>query len=250
MKISIITAVYNRARTIESAIQSVVNQRDVDIEYIIVDALSNDGTEEIVRKYEGQVARYIREKDKGIYDALNKGLRAATGDVIGFLHADDMLASPECICKVAKAFENPAVDATYADLLYVTFEDPDKIVRYWKSGPFRRNKFRFGWMPPHPTVYLRRRHYEELGGYRDDFQISADYELLVRMMYAGKLNVEYINEILVKMRVGGKSNASLSNRMLANREDRNAWGVNGLKSPFALQFTKPGRKLLQYFLRP
>ncbi len=250
MRISIITAVYNRASTIASAIESVLNQQDVQIEYIIVDGNSTDGTGDVVLRYKNHISKYVCESDSGIYDALNKGIQLATGDIVGFLHADDLLASPKVISQIAAAFADPNIDAAYGDLTYVSAERTDHIVRYWKSGAFRLKRFRWGWMPPHPTVYLRRQKYIELGGYRDDFQISADYELLVRMMFKHRLTTAYIDDVLVKMRLGGKSNASMSNRLLANREDRLAWTVNGLKPPFGLQLFKPLRKLRQYWTRP
>lgn len=249
-RISIITAVLNRESTIASAIESVLAQEDANIEYIIVDGKSSDRTLDIVGRYDGRIAKVVCEKDAGIYDALNKGIRTATGDIVGFLHADDLLAGPRVIREVAKAFHDPSVDAAYGDLLYVSPDAPDQIVRYWKSGAFRLNRFRWGWMPPHPTVYLRRERYLEFGGYRGDFQISADYELLVRMMFKLQLKTAYVDEVLVKMRLGGMSNASIQNRMLANREDYRAWAVNGLKPPIGLQILKPLRKLKQFWNRP
>ncbi len=249
-RISIITAVYNRASTLAAAIDSVLAQRNVDIEYIIVDGNSTDSTSEIVARYGDRINRYIREEDEGIYDALNKGIAAATGDIVGFLHADDFLADPNVLAGVASEFEDETVDAAYGDLVYVGAEASDHIIRYWKSGAFRRERFRWGWMPPHPTVYLRRRCYEQFGLYRSDLKISADYELLVRMLYTHRMTTRYIERVLVCMRLGGVSNASLRNRMLANREDKLAWEVNGLKAPFGLQLMKPIRKIRQFWERP
>lgn len=249
-KISLITAVYNRSATIRDAIESVVHQRDADIEYIVVDGNSTDGTEEIIRSYSSRVDRYIREADTGIYNALNKGIAASTGEIIGFIHADDMLTSDSVMQAVSKAFHDPEIDAAYGDLVYVDSNQTSKVVRYWKSGIFNRYRFRWGWMPPHPTVYIRRKRYLELGGYREDFQISADYELLVRMFYKHRLKTEYIHDVLVTMRQGGKSNVSVQNRLLANREDRKAWEVNQLRPPLGLQFLKPMSKLHQFWERP
>lgn len=249
-RISIITAVYNRESTIAAAIDSVLSQRDVDIEYIVVDGNSSDATPDIVRRYGGRIDRYIREEDAGIYDALNKGIAAATGDVVGFLHADDFLADPEVLRRVADEFSDESVDAAYGDLVYVNAEATANVIRYWKSGGFHRERFRWGWMPPHPTVYLRRRCYEQFGLYRSDFKISADYELLIRMLYSHRMTTRYIDRVLVCMRLGGLSNASLRNRMLANHEDKLAWTVNGLKAPFGLQLLKPIRKIRQFWERP
>lgn len=250
IRISIITAVYNREETISSAIESVLNQQYKNVEYIVVDGKSTDRTQEIIQRYRSQIAKSICEEDNGIYEALNKGIRESTGDVVGFLHADDLLASKNVLGKVADAFSDPSIEAAYGDLLYVNKNNPERIVRYWKSGSFQVNRFRWGWMPPHPTVYLRRQSYVNLGSYREEFKISADYELLVRMMFKEKLKTAYIDDVLVKMRIGGLSNSSMSNRMIANREDRIAWKVNGLPPPFALQLLKPLRKLRQFWERP
>lgn len=249
-RISIITAVYNRASTIQVAIESVLSQRDVNVEYIVIDGNSTDGTQDVIGRYRQHISKYISEPDSGIYDALNKGIQTATGDVVGFIHADDLLASPNVLRRIADAFKNESVDAVYGDLVYVAPDRLDQIVRYWKSGIASDPRFRRGWMPPHPTFYLRRKHYLNLGGYREDFQISADYELLLRMMFKHRLKTAYIDDVLVKMRLGGKSNKSMGNRLLANREDRYAWQVNGLQPPFALQIFKPLRKVYQYWLRP
>ncbi len=249
-RISIITAVFNRALTVHASIESVLNQRNANIEYIVIDGNSSDGTQEVVHRYESSLSRFISEPDTGIYNALNKGISAATGDIVGFIHADDMLDNPDVIRSIADVFLDPTVDAAYGDLVYVEAERPERIVRYWKSGKAGESRFRRGWMPPHPTFYLRRQHYLGLGGYREDFQISADYELLVRMLFKHRLKPAYIDNVLVKMRLGGKSNVSMGNRLLANREDRRAWEVNGLRAPFGLQLFKPLRKLYQYWLRP
>ena len=189
--------------------------------------------------------------DDGIYDALNKGIELATGDVVGFLHADDVLHDCHAVERIVKGFqENKKVDFVYGDLLYVDAENPLKVVRYWKSGEYSTSKIRWGWMPAHPTFYLKREKYLELGAYRDDFEISADYELMIRMIMRHQLQGQYVPEILVDMKVGGKSNSSLTNRKTANREDQLAWEVNQLRPPCGLRLWKPLRKLPQYFLRP
>jgi len=247
IKLSIITAVFNRGRTIADAIDSVLTQQDCDIEYIVVDGLSNDDTEKVVRGYGDRISKYIRENDSGIYDALNKGVAAATGDVVGFLHADDVLAGPQVGHWISQPFADESVDAVYGDLQYVDANDTDRVIRNWRSGKYVHSKFRYGWMPAHPTFYLRREHYQEFGVYRDDFQIAADYELMLRMLFKNKLKAQAIDEVLVKMRVGGKSNASIANRLVANREDAKAWSLNGLKTPIGLRWMKPLRKLGQYF---
>lgn len=250
LKISIVTAVFNRSRTVANAIESVLAQDYPHIEYIVVDGMSTDGTDEIVRRYSDRIAVSIREPDSGIYDALNKGVQAATGDVLGFLHADDFLASDGVISEIARCMVDPGLSGTYGDLVYVDAIDTAKTKRYWVSGRYDAARFRWGWMPPHPTVYLRRECYRDFGLFRRDFQIAADYELLVRMMVRHRISMRYIDRVVVKMREGGKSNASMQNRLTANREDRKAWVVNGMQPPVGLRFSKPLRKLVQYVRRP
>ncbi|MCH2179371.1 MAG: glycosyltransferase [Mariniblastus sp.] len=250
MKISVITAVHNSIDTIQSAIDSVRNQNQSPIEHVVIDGMSDDGTGAILEQNKNDLANLIREPDQGIYDALNKGIRAATGDIIGFLHADDLLASPKALSWVADKFQSGNFDAVYADLAYVDAEDPNRIVRYWKAGNYQRSKFRRGWMPPHPTVYVKKTIYERLGMYRINIGSGADYECLIRLLVKHEIKVGYIPEILVKMRVGGTSNASFKNRMAANRADRQAWVENDLKPPLGLRFTKPLSKLPQYWRRP
>lgn len=248
MKVSIITAVYNRAETISHTIESVLGQTYPDIEYIIVDGMSDDGTDRIISKYDDRIDRQVREKDHGIYDALNKGIRLATGDVVGLLHADDFFAHRDVIASIVEEFSlDRATMGVYGDLVYVDNLDPTRTVRRWISGKYDVSKYRWGWMPPHPTVYFRRECYVQYGLFRDDFQLAADYELLLRMMMVHGVAMRYIAQSLVCMRVGGKSNASVSNRMQANREDAKAWRVNALRPPTGLRFLKPLRKIYQYF---
>lgn len=247
MKISVITAVYNRAATLSDAIDSVLSQQDVDLEYIIVDGNSSDETPQIVERYGNEIDHSIREPDTGIYDALNKGIAAASGDVIGFLHADDWLADDQTLCRVVDALADETIDGVYGDLVYVDSENPSQHRRYWKAGAYDVARFRRGWMPPHPTVYLRRRCYEQFGNFDLSIKTAADYELLVRMMVKHKIRMQYIPHVMVKMRVGGASNASLKNRLTANRDDQRAWTINGLTPPWGLRLTKPLSKLPQFF---
>ena len=249
--ISIVTAVYNRCQTIASTIDSVLAQTDESIEYIIVDGMSDDGTKAVIDSYGDRISKVVREPDTGIYDALNKGIAAASGDVIGFVHADDLLADIDVIDNIKNKFvENPELDAVYGDLLYVDSVDAEKVVRYWRSGAYDRNKFLFGWMPPHPTVYVRKETYQKHGAYRTDMGSAADYECLVRLMYKHQIKSGYLPAIITKMRVGGVSNASLESRLSANLNDRQAWLENQLRPPFGLRITKPLSKLPQYILRP
>jgi glycosyltransferase len=213
----------------------------------VIDGLSDDGTANVIEQYADRIDHYRREKDRGIYDALNKGIRLATGDIVGVLHADDFFAHQEVLSRVVQAFEEHSrVMGTYGDLIYVDSHDTARLVRTWRSGDYQLDRFRWGWMPPHPTVYLRRECYERFGVFRDEFHQAADYELLLRMMFVHRIQVHYIPETLVCMRVGGKSNATLSNRIRANREDAKAWIVNGIRPPVGLRFLKPFRKLRQF----
>lgn len=249
-KISIVTAVYNRAKTIQETIDSVSSQQGCDYEYVVIDGNSNDGTGQIIAENSSGIDISIRESDNGIYDALNKGIQAATGDVVGFLHADDLFASSHVIQKVGEMLDSGEYDAIYGDLVYVDAADPCRVIRYWKSKPYRVQKFRSGWMPPHPTVYIRKSVYEAFGMYRTDMGTGADYECMVRHMVVNKIRVGYVPEVMVKMRVGGASNASLSSRIKANLGDRDAWISNGLTAPLGIRWTKPLSKLFQYFRKP
>ena len=248
MKISIVTAVYNSQKTIADAIDSVARQSS-PVEHVVIDGMSNDGTDKIIAANSDKISKTVREPDNGIYDALNKGIAHSTGDIVGFLHADDLLADVDVTTKIKEAFAN-GVQAVYSDLVYVKADDPQQIIRYWRGGEYNRRRFRFGWMPPHPTVYVLRDVYEKLGGYRTDLGSAADYECLIRLMYLNKVKVNYIPSITVKMRVGGESNATLGNRLKANHSDRTAWIENELNPPFGIRLTKPLSKLPQYFLRP
>lgn len=246
MKLSLITSCFNSQATIRATLDSVRAQNYAPIEYIIVDGGSTDGTLSILDEYSDIISKQVSEPDEGIYDALNKGIRLASGDVVGFIHSDDMLASSLSLHRLMEVFKNGNVDAVYADLDYVDRDKPEKVIRRWRSDSFREDRFYNGWMPAHPTFYLKREHYENLGGYRTDMRISADYELMLRMLLKHKLTAVYIPEVLIKMRVGGESNVSLKNRMQANKEDRRAWTVNDMKPRFYTSLMKPLSKLKQF----
>ncbi|WP_347159291.1 glycosyltransferase family 2 protein [Pontibacter chitinilyticus] len=246
MKISIITIVYNNCETIAEAIESVLSQTYPDIEYIVVDGLSTDGTVEVVERYRDRITTFVSGKDKGLYDAINKGISLATGEVVGLLHSDDLFYSPEAVAAVAAAFLASETDSVYGDLLYVQKEDTNKVVRNWVSGAYSRENFIYGWMPPHPTFYVKRACFEKYGLYNTQLKSAADYELMLRFLYKHHLTTSYIPEKLVKMRVGGKSNVTLKNRIRANREDYAAWHLNGLRPRFYTRYLKPLRKLVQF----
>ena len=245
MKISIVTATYNSQATVEDTLTCIREQRHPDVEHIIVDGGSKDGTLGIVRRFP-HVARVVSGKDRGIYDAMNKGIGLATGDVIGILNSDDIYADDSVLSDVAKAFEDPAVSTFYADLQYVHAEDTSRVQRTWRSGRFKRGKFYYGWMPPHPTFFVRRHIYEKCGNFNTTLRSAADYELMLRVLLKYGARVQYIPEVLVKMRAGGMSNASLKNRFRANKEDAMAWKLNQLKPYFFTMWLKPLRKVLQF----
>lgn len=248
MKVSIITVCYNSESTIESTIQSVIQQSYPNIEYIVVDGDSTDGTFKIIKKYEKHITKYIKEKDHGIYDAINKGIKLATGDILGILNSDDVYCNLDTIKHVVEKFAKEQKDALYGDLKYVQSDNLSKTIRYWKSGPFRSIKFLFGWMPPHPTFFLKRTIYQNLGNYTTSFKSAADYELMLRMLFRYNVSVSYLPEVMVLMRTGGVSNASVKNRIKANLEDKKAWIINGLESFFFTHWLKPIRKIPQYLL--
>ena len=230
----------------EETILSVIGQSYPDIEYIIVDGVSQDQTMQIIEKYKSKIAQVICEKDKGMYDAINKGIEAATGEYIGILHSDDFFINGFVVEKYARLFSQPHVDAVYSDLYYVKQDNPNQLVRKWQSGSYKTNSFLNGWMPPHPTFFVKKEIYTRYGKFDLSFTSAADYELMLRFIYRHKINVAYLPEYTIKMRVGGKSNASLKNRIKANLEDRRAWRVNNLKARFYTLLLKPLRKILQF----
>jgi len=246
MKISVITAVYNARETVAEAIESVLSQDYADVELVVIDGASTDGTKELLELYRDRIGVFISEPDHGIYDALNKGIQHATGDVVGFLHADDLFADSAVLSTVAAAFSDTNVDAVYGDLEYVSKAEPDKVVRYWNSGTFSLSKLKHGWMPPHPTFYVRRSVYEKQGSFDTSFSIAADYDCMLRFLGRVKVKVSYIPQVMVKMRLGGASNRSLANIIRKSKEDYRALHHNGVGGLWAL-FWKNLSKLPQFF---
>jgi glycosyltransferase involved in cell wall biosynthesis len=249
MKVSIITVTYNSEAYLEQTIRSVLSQRYEDIEYIIVDGGSTDNTKNIISAYQNKISRFISEKDNGIYDALNKGLAMAGGDIIGILHSDDFFTHETVIKTVVQTFKDTQADAVYANLCYVDAENTSKIIRKWHSGSYVPNSFLYGWMPPHPTFFVKKSVYRQFGHFNLNFKTSADYELMLRFIHKHQIKLSYLNEYIVYMRVGGQSNASINYRILANLEDRKAWAVNDLKPYFFTLWLKPLRKIRQFFNR-
>jgi glycosyltransferase involved in cell wall biosynthesis len=248
MNISIITACYNSSATVRDTLNSIAAQDYKQIEHIIVDGASTDDTLKIVDEF-AHVARVISEKDKGIYDAMNKGIALAKGDIIGILNSDDVYTGNDVISRVIKEFENKNTDAVYADLQYVRYDDLEKVTRTWHSGNFSKRKFYFGWMPPHPTFFVRRHVYEKIGNFNCSLRSAADYEFMLRALLRNDFHACYIPKVLVKMRVGGMSNATLRHRLRANHEDREAWRINNITPYFFTIPFKPLRKVLQFIIK-
>jgi len=245
MKISIITATYNSFPYILDTIACVKGQKNVDIEYIVVDGVSKDQT---VRAIQGcaNISKYISEPDNGIYDALNKGIKLVTGDVIGFVHSDDLLASTSILSEISACFENENIDGVYGDLVYIEKENTSKVIRYWKSQNFKRKLLDRGWMPAHPTLFLRKEVYNKHGLFDLSFDISADYDFMLRILKDSKLNFVYLPKVITKMRVGGKSNRNLKNVIKKSKEDYRAIKNNRIGfAPYVL-FMKNISKISQF----
>ncbi len=248
MKISIITATFNSEKNITDCLASVAGQSYKNIEHIIIDGGSTDSTLEII-KSAPSVSKYISEPDNGIYDALNKGINLATGDIIGFLHSDDFIGSTGIIQKIAELFAQKNIQGVYGDLVFVNSENTDKIVRTWKSERFNRKNIKYGWMPPHPTLYLRKEIYQKHGPFDISFKIAGDYNFMVSVMKDKKINLEYLPEIIIKMRMGGASTGSVKGILKKSKEDIRALKNNGFKFPFLILIAKNLRKLPQLFKR-
>ncbi len=245
-KVTIITVAYNSEKTIEDTITSVINQTYPNIEYIIIDGQSTDNTLKICKKYNHKISKIISEKDKGIYDAMNKGINNSTGDIIGILNSDDFYAHPQVIKHIVNTFIQHQADAVYANLVYVDANNTNKITRKWIAGNYHPNSFLKGWMPPHPTFFLTKKCYNKYGNYTLNLKSSADYELMLRMIHKYHIKVAYLDETITKMRVGGMSNASIKNRLKANKEDKMAWKMNGLKPNLLTLIRKPLSKITQF----
>lgn len=248
MRFTLVTPTFNSALTVRDTLASIRMQEYPAIEHIIIDGASRDNTLEIVAEYP-HVSKIVSEPDRGLYDAMNKGIRLASGDVVGIINSDDFYTTPQAIKKVAEKLIETGADALYADLEYVGAGDIDRVVRTWKAGHFAPEHFYRGWMPPHPTFFVRRELYERYGMFNPGFRFSADYELMLRFLLKHGISACYLPEVIVRMRAGGASNASLRNRLRANREDRLAWKTNGLRPHFYTLYLKPLSKIGQYLNR-
>ncbi|MEZ8968481.1 glycosyltransferase family 2 protein [Vibrio breoganii] len=248
MKVSVITATYNSSKTILDTLTSLNEQTYPDIEYIIIDGGSSDNTVSVIKEHCPQVASIVSEPDQGIYDALNKGINAATGDIVGFLHSDDLLAYPDAIKELVETLQREKTQAVYADLEYVSKDDTEKVIRKWTSGAFEKQKLRNGWMPPHPTFFMKRDLYTQYGMFDLSLKIAADYDSLLRYLWTNNVTASYLPKVVTKMRVGGASNRSLANIIAKTKEDIQALKNNQLFWPSAL-LIKNVSKIPQFFKR-
>ncbi len=247
MKISIITVVYNNIYTINDAILSVYNQSYENIEYIIIDGQSSDGTKEILKKQSDKYSILISEPDLGIYDAMNKGIRLASGDIIGILNSDDLYQNQSIISEIMQQFiQIPDLDILYGDLVYVKYDDTNKVIRNWESTSYYPKFFEYGNIPPHPSLFLKRRVYKEVGLFNLEFKLAADYEFMLRAFKIYNYKTKYINKVIVKMRLGGATNKSFSNILKQNLEILKAWKNNNLKPPLFLMPLKIIKRFIQF----
>lgn len=246
MKVSVITAVLSNRKYLSDAIESVLGQTHADIEYIIVDGGSTDGTIELVQSYGDKIDKFISEKDKGVYYALNKGIAMASGEVIALLHSDDFYVNRFVISQVVEAFEQQKCDAVYSNLYYVSNNNIDKIIRTWNAGIYKPDSFYHGWMPPHPAFFVKREVYQKYGAFNTELKFAADYELMMRFILKHDIHICYLPKYFIKMRVGGASNRSIGNRLKANIEDRKAWKINHMKPRLFTLLLKPFSKIFQY----
>ncbi|WP_331774328.1 glycosyltransferase family 2 protein [Sulfurospirillum sp. 1612] len=249
MKISIITVVWNNKNTIQDAIDSVLNQTYKDIEYIVIDGASTDGTVEIIQSYGDRISKFVSESDKGLYDAMNKGIALATGDAIGILNSDDFYTDEFVIEKIAKEFESKHVDSVFADLVYVKPDDVNKVVRYYDSSYFTPSKFAYGWMPAHPTFFVKRKYYRKYGVFKTDYKIAADYEILTRFLAKYSISYSYLKEPIIKMRIGGISTQGLKSNYILNKEIIRACKENNIYTNWFMVLSKYPRKILGLFQR-
>ncbi len=250
MKISVVTVVFNGADTIEDTLRSVAGQTHDDVEHIVIDGASSDSTMEIVNRYRDHLAVVVSEPDRGLYDAMNKGIARATGEVVGTLNADDVYAHADVLRKVATVFADPKVDACYADLVYVARNSPEKVVRYWTSQSFQPGLFRRGWLPAHPTFFVRRSVYQRYGTFDLDYRIQSDFELTMRLLEVHRIRSVYVPEIFVRMRMGGTTNRSLANIIRGNLESYRACRKHGLAVTPWFFVTKILSRLPQFVSRP
>ncbi|HYC28988.1 MAG TPA: glycosyltransferase family 2 protein [Chitinophagaceae bacterium] len=248
MKVSIITVTYNSAGTLRDTLESVRDQDYPNIEHILVDGASKDDTVKIIQAY-NHVAKYVSEKDRGLYDAINKGILMSTGDVVGILNSDDFFPHRKVISNMVKCFKENDADAVYGDIAFVRPENLQKVIRLYSSKKFQPKKFKYGYMPAHPSFYVKRKFFDEYGLYKLDYKIAADYELLMRFMHSNKLKCAYHPEVMVYMRTGGVSNKNILSRYVLNKEIIRACKENGVNTNMFIISLKYFNKVFEY-VRP
>lgn len=245
MTLSVVTICFNSAKTIADTIESVLSQDYSDLEYIIKDGGSTDGTLEIIKSY-GDIVKLVSAPDEGLYDAMAQGMLLCTGEAIGIINSDDIYPDKSVLTRVAQTFQNTKADTVYGDLEYVAEDNVNAVTRKWESGNYDRKAFLKGWMPPHPTFFIRKEFVDKYGVFDKSFKSAGDYEFMLRMLYKHNLTAAYIPHVQMKMRAGGVSNASLKNRIRANKEDRRAWRINNIKPRWYTLWWKPLSKLVQW----
>ena len=243
MKVSIITVCFNSAKTIEDTINSVLNQDYLDIEYIVIDGGSSDGTQDIIQKYHENIASWVSEPDLGMYDAMNKGIARATGEIIGILNSDDVYISTQVVSQLIKAMNDAKADIVFADLILVDPNNLNKVLRYYDSGRFKPSRFRWGWMPAHPTVFVKKKYYDKVGPFALDYEIAADYEMLIRILAIEKAPFAYLPKAVVRMRAGGASTAGLVRNWILNKEIVRGCKANGIYTNMAMLLLKIPAKI-------
>ena len=236
----------NSEKYLADCINSVRRQNHKDIEHIIIDGKSKDGTLKIILQNLNHISYWVSETDRGMYDAINKGMQMATGDIVGILNSDDMFASADSVKSIVDCFETTNTDSVYGDLVYVDAGNTQKIIRYWKGVSYKRSRFRYGWMPAHPTFYIRRELISQYGSYENHYYTAADYEFMARYLFLHKVSAQYVDTMLVKMRAGGLSNENFKNRLRANRRDFLAMRKNKIPFSFFVSILKPLIKLPQF----
>jgi len=247
MKVSLLTVSYNSSATIKDTINSVLMQDYRDVEYIIVDGNSGDNTVEIIKSFGNEISKWISEPDKGIYDAMNKAIKMATGEVVGILNSDDFYSSTDIVSQVAAAFNDPTIDAVFGDLVFVDPNNLKKVVRKYSSAKWHPEKFAKGFMPAHPTFFVRRKYYEEIGLFKTDYKIAADYELLIRFLYVHKLKYKYLSINMVTMRKGGVSSNGIMSNIILNDEIIRGCRENGIQTNVFKVYPKYFTKFFELF---
>jgi glycosyltransferase involved in cell wall biosynthesis len=249
MKITIITVVYNNVSTIRQCIESVLTQDHNDLEYIIIDGSSTDGTLDIIKEYDKKISTLISEKDSGLYDAMNKGIKVATGEVVGILNSDDFFYDNSVISRISEAFSDKTIDATISDIVFVKNSSTDKVLRRYSSKEWKPSKFAWGYMPPHPSFFVKRSLLNQLGLYKTDYKIAADYELLIRYLLINRINWKYLPIITTKMRTGGASTKGLKSLLTINKEIARACKENNVFSNYLMIYSKYFFKPFEFFFK-